>query len=318
MTKRLQQLLAENDTLLADAATGTTLFNMGLPAGHPAELWSVEHPEHVTALHREALENGAQILCTNSYGGNRCQLERFGRGAQAPLLATAAARLARKIADQAPDPVIVAGSIGPTGEIFAPMGTMTRQRAVEIYTEQARALREGGVDLLWFETLSSLEEVHVAEIVARDCAMEWCISMNFDTAGRSMMGVSPTEFTRKLDKLAYKPVAAGANCGMGASDLLRSILEMAASGTDIPLIAKSNAGVPHFHHGELHYTGTPELMAEYALMARDCGARIIGGCCGTQGAHLAAMRDALARTPKSSRPTLDQIAQALGRFSNGA
>ncbi|MGB3314812.1 MAG: homocysteine S-methyltransferase family protein, partial [Albidovulum sp.] len=115
---------------------------------------------------------------------------------------------------------------------------------------------------------------------------------------------------------AYPPLAFGANCGVGAPDLLRTMLGFAAQGTERPLIAKGNAGIPKYHDGHIHYDGTPDLMAEYAVLARDAGATIIGGCCGTMPEHLAAMRNALETRPRGARPTLDEIATRLGGFSS--
>ena len=117
-------------------------------------------------------------------------------------------------------------------------------------------------------------------------------------------------------KLDHQPIAFGANCGVGAADLLRTILGFVAQGTEQPLIAKGNAGIPKYEHGHIHYDGTPELMAEYAVLARDSGARIIGGCCGTTPEHLEKMHEALEERPKGPRPTLDQISDTLGGFSS--
>lgn len=121
-----------------------------------------------------------------------------------------------------------------------------------------------------------------------------------------------------VEKLPNPPIAFGANCGVGASDLLRTVLGFAAQGSDRPLIAKGNAGIPKYHDGHIHYDGTPELMAEYAVLARDAGVRIIGGCCGTMPEHLLTMRLALESRPVGPRPTLDAISTALGGFSSAS
>ena len=119
-----------------------------------------------------------------------------------------------------------------------------------------------------------------------------------------------------VEKLAHPPIAFGANCGVGASDLMRTVLGFASTGTQRPIIAKGNAGIPKYHDGHIHYDGTPELMAEYAVLARDAGVRIIGGCCGTMPEHLRAMRDAMENRPKGPRPTLEDVAAKLGGFSS--
>ena len=121
---------------------------------------------------------------------------------------------------------------------------------------------------------------------------------------------------KKVTKLANKPLGNGANCGVGASDLLRTVLGFQAGNPALPIIAKGNAGIPKYHDGHIHYDGTPDLMADYAVLARDCGATIIGGCCGTTPDHLRAMRDALETRPTGDRPPLDAIAAALGGFSS--
>jgi 5-methyltetrahydrofolate--homocysteine methyltransferase len=146
--------------------------------------------------------------------------------------------------------------------------------------------------------------------------MPWCGTMSFDTAGRTMMGVTSADMVALVEKLPNPPIGFGANCGVGASDLLRTVLGFSAQGTERPIIAKGNAGIPRYHDGHIHYNGTPELMAEYAVLARACGARIIGGCCGTQPEHLRAMREALETRTPGPRPSLDDIAAVLGGFSS--
>jgi 5-methyltetrahydrofolate--homocysteine methyltransferase len=212
--------------------------------------------------------------------------------------------------------VVVAGSVGPTGDIFEPMGTMTHAVAVEMFHEQAEGLKEGGADVLWIETISAPEEYKAAAEAAGLAGMPWCGTMSFDTAGRTMMGVTSSAMAEMVEKLPNPPIAFGANCGVGASDLMRTVLGFVAVGSERPLIAKGNAGIPKYHDGHIHYDGTPELMAEYAVLARDAGVRIIGGCCGTMPEHLRAMRHALETRAKGPRPTLEDIAGHLGGFSS--
>jgi len=133
-----------------------------------------------------------------------------------------------------------------------------------------------------------------------------------------MMGVTSAEMVTMVEKLKNPPLAFGANCGVGASDILRTILGFAAQGSEIPIIAKGNAGIPKYHDGHIHYDGTPELMGQYACLAYDCGAQIIGGCCGTTPEHLVAMRAALEAHPQGPRPTLETIAATLGGFSSAS
>jgi 5-methyltetrahydrofolate--homocysteine methyltransferase len=196
------------------------------------------------------------------------------------------------------------------------MGTLTHAVAVEMFHEQAEGLKEGGADVLWVETISAPEEYAAAAEAAKLAGMPWCGTMSFDTAGRTMMGMTSAAMTEMVEKLAYPPLAFGANCGVGSSDLMRTVMGFMTAGTERPVIAKGNAGIPKYHDGHIHYDGTPELMGEYAVMARDAGARIIGGCCGTMPEHLRAMRRALEETPKGTPPGLDDIAAILGAFSS--
>ncbi len=316
MTDLLSRLLAERDWILADGATGTNLFNMGLGAGDPPEFWNETETDKIRALYRGAVDAGSDLFLTNSFGSNAARLKLHGAQARARELSRLAAELGREVADAAGRPVVVAGSMGPTGEIMAPMGSLTHDIAVEMFHEQAEGLKEGGADVLWVETISAPEEMRAASEAARLAGMPLCATMSFDTAGRTMMGVTSEGWAALAAKLPQVPVAFGANCGVGASDLLRTVLGFSAQGTGIPIIAKGNAGIPKFVHGHIHYDGTPELMAEYAVLARDCGARIIGGCCGTMPEHLVRMRAALESRAAGPRPTLEVITQALGEFSS--
>jgi 5-methyltetrahydrofolate--homocysteine methyltransferase len=208
--------------------------------------------------------------------------------------------------------------MGPTGEIMAPLGPLTIPAAADMFEEQAKGLLAGGVDVLWVETISSAEEFEAAATGIARTGAPWCGTMSFDTNGRTMMGLTAADMVALVERLPHRPLAFGANCGVGASDLLRTVLGFAAARPRLPVIAKGNAGIPKFQGGHIHYDGTPELMADYAMLARDCGARIIGGCCGTTPAHLAAMRAALEATPPGPAPDLDTIAARLGGFSSAS
>ena len=314
----LRALLETRDWLMADGATGTTLFNMGLQSGDAPELWNVDHPDRITALYQGAVDAGSDLFLTNSFGGNASRLKLHDAQSRVGALNRAAAEIGRNVADKADRPVVVAGSVGPTGEIMAPMVSLTHAVAVEMFHEQAEALKDGGADVLWVETISAPEEFRAAAEAFGLADMPWCGTMSFDTAGRTMMGLTSAEMVKMVGKLDRPPLAFGANCGVGAADLLRTVLGFAAAGPDLPVIAKGNAGIPKYVEGHIHYDGTPELMADYAVLARDCGATIIGGCCGTTAEHLAAMRAALETRPRGDRPTLDQIAERLGGFSSAS
>jgi len=316
MSDALSRLLAQRDWLMADGATGTNLFNMGLSSGEPPELWNTDQPDNIRKLYRGAVEAGSDIFLTNTFGGNAARLKLHDAQGRVRELNRVGAELGREIADKSGRVVVVAGSVGPTGEIFEPMGKLTHAAAVEIFHEQAEGLKEGGADVLWVETISAPEEYRAAAEAAALAGMPWCGTMSFDTAGRTMMGTTSAAMAEMVEKLPNPPIAFGANCGVGASDLMRTVLGFASTGTERPIIAKGNAGIPKYHDGHIHYDGTPALMAEYAVMARDAGARIIGGCCGTMPEHLRAMREALETRPKGPRPTLEDISATLGGFSS--
>mgnify|MGYP001050440521 CR=1 FL=1 len=318
MTNALSRLLETRDWLMADGATGTNLFNMGLGAGDPPELWNVDHPDRIKTLYGYAVNAGSDIFLTNTFGGNASRLKLHDAQSRVRELNRVGAELGREVADAAGRTVVVAGSVGPTGDIFAPMGPMTHELAVEIFHEQAEGLKEGGADVLWLETISAPEEYKAAAAAFALADMPWCGTMSFDTAGRTMMGVTSAQMVEMVESLPNPPLAYGANCGVGASDLLRTVLGFAAAGSERPIISKGNAGIPKYHDGHIHYDGTPELMAEYAVLARDCGATIIGGCCGTMPEHLEAMHEALTTRPRGPRPTLDEVTTKLGGFSSAS
>ena len=316
MKTTLQDMLATRDWLLADGATGTNLFNAGLEAGEAPELWNVEAPEKILRLYHDAVNAGSDLFLTNSFGGTAARLKLHEAQDRVRELNMRAAELAREVADAADRPVVVAGSMGPTGEILEPVGALSHADAVAMFRDQAEALIEGGADVLWVETISAPEELAAAAEAIAAVGAPWCVTMSFDTAGRTMMGVTATAMVELVNGLAHKPLAFGANCGVGASDLLRTVQGFVAGGAALPIIAKGNAGVPKFVDGHIHYDGTPDLMADYAVLARNSGARIIGGCCGTGPDHLARMKTRLETEKPGTAPGADEIVARLGAFSS--
>jgi len=308
----LAALLNSGKILLADGATGTNLFAMGLTSGDAPEIWNLEHPDRVQALHQGFVDAGSDIILTNSFGGNARRLMLHGMQDRAREINRRAAQLARSVADKAGRPVVVAGSVGPTGDLFEPMGELTETMAIEVFAEQMAGLKEGGADVAWIETMSSLEEIRAAAIAAARVGIPYTFTASFDTAGCTMMGITPAALVEFAKELNPPPVAIGANCGVGASDLVMSILGMTAKAAGIPIIAKANAGIPQFKGEHIHYSGTPGLMASYASIAADSGAQIIGGCCGTSFAHLAAMRHALENYHAGARPDEAKVVAELG------
>lgn len=318
MTNPLSDLLATRDWLLADGATGTNLFNMGLESGDPPEFWNESKPDNIRALYRGATDAGSDLFLTNTFGANASRLALHDAQDRAHALSRIGAEIAREVADAVGHPVIVAGSVGPTGEIMEPVGPLSHARAVEMFHEQAEGLKAGGADVIWVETISAPEEFRAAAEAFALAEMPWCGTMSFDTAGRTMMGMTSEGMAQMIETLPNPPLAFGANCGTGASDLLRTVLGFAAASPKRPLIAKGNAGIPKYVDGHIHYDGTPELMARYAVFARDAGATIIGGCCGTMPEHLRAMRAALEETPRGTAPGLERIEAEIGPFSSAS
>ncbi len=316
MSTVFADFLDSRDWLLADGATGTNLFEMGLMSGDAPELWNVTEQDKIRALYSGAVNAGSDLFLTNSFGANASRLALHDAADRVFELNKLAAELGREVADAAGRTVIVAGSVGPTGEIMEPVGSLSHASAVEMFHEQAEGLKAGGADVMWLETISAPEEfLAAAEAFAR-ADVPWCGTMSFDTAGRTMMGVTSSAFVELVEGLENPPLAFGANCGTGASDLLRTVLGFSATGTARPIISKGNAGIPKYVDGHIHYDGTPDLMADYAILARASGAKIIGGCCGTTPEHLASMRAALETRDVPDTPALDEITAALGAFTS--
>ena len=316
MRTSLSELLATGRVLLADGATGTNYMLNGLGPGEPPEFWVTDRPDDVMSLHQQFVDAGADIILTNTFGCNPHRLKLHNAQARTYELAKGAAELARRVADAAPRPVVVAGSVGPTGELFEPMGALNHDDAVASFADEIRGLRDGGADVAWIETMSSPEEVHAAVTAAIQGGMPYVVTCSYDTAGRTMMGLMPGAMADTLADEPVAPLAMGANCGVGASDILVTLLEMV--GSPHPLVSKGNCGVPHFVGTEIVYTGTPDLMAKYATMAIDAGASIVGGCCGTSPQHLASMRAAIDSYIPGERPTIDSIVDAIGPLTNSA
>jgi 5-methyltetrahydrofolate--homocysteine methyltransferase len=294
---RWRALLASPGPILADGAMGTMLFEAGLTSGDSPERWNVERPEVIRGVHRAYRAAGSCILLTNTFGGNRFRLALHGLDTRVNELNEAAARLAGEVAHADGGNAIVAGDIGPSGGILAPLGALERGDAVKGFAEQAAALHAGGVDVFWIETMSALEEVEAALEGAREAAprIPVVVTMSFDTHGHTMMGVSPEQAAKELTALGA--VAVGGNCGLGPAELLPAMVAMHAAAPGAVLIAKPNAGLPVLEGDRAVYRGSPEEMADYAQRLVAAGVRIVGGCCGSAPAHLRAMAAALGVTP---------------------
>ena len=318
MRTSLAELLATGRVLLADGATGTNYFAMGLTSGEPPEFWNTDHPDRVVGLHRQFIAAGADIVLTNSFGGTAQRLKLHNAQDRVFEISKLAAELARQAADEVDRPVVVAGSVGPTGELFEPLGMLTHDVAVASFSEQIRGLKAGGADVAWIETMSSPEEVRAAALAAIANDMPYVATCSFDTAGRTMMGLLPADYPAVFADLPQAPQAIGANCGVGASDILVTVLSITDAGCTHPVVSKGNCGVPQVQGLDIVYSGTPELMGRYAALAADSGARIVGGCCGTSPEHLAVMRQALDTWNRADRPTIEAIVEQIGPLANSA
>jgi len=316
----LYDLLAQKPLLLADGATGTNFMNMGLEPGFPPDLWNTTEPSKPAELHRQFVEAGSDIILTNTFGANAPRLKLHKAEGETYAINKAGAEIAGKIAADADRPVVVAGSVGPTGELFEPMGDMTMVTATAFFTTQMEGLRDGGADVIWIETMSAAEEIQAAAQAAINCGMPYVFTASFDTAGKTMMGLAPGHIHGITEGLSEQPMAVGSNCGVGASDLLLGALDMTAADPNAVVVGKANCGIPTVLGKETIYSGTPELMYDYAQLAADAGVRIIGGCCGNAPEHVAAMRksidDYIARNEPGPRPTRETLEAKLGPLVN--
>mgnify|MGYP003321276778 FL=1 len=290
---------------------------MGLETGDPPEPWNIDYKDRIRSLHQGFVDAGSDLFLTNSFGGTSFRLRLHNLESKVFELNKAAAVIAREVADHSDRLIIVAGSMGPTGEMIEPHGLMTPKEAMEAFKAQAEGLAEGGVDVLWLETMYSMEELEAAMDAVKDIGLPVCATMSFDTAGKTMMGVTPANLAKKSKDLNLNGF--GANCGIGAPDLLATINDISKNvDPDTVVISKANCGIPEFVDGNIMYSGTEELMSEYVQIAMNSGARIIGGCCGTSFDHVRAMRKAMDRHVISKAPTLQEIEQKVGTMSEGS
>lgn len=291
VTNRLTTLLAGRPAI-ADGGYGWLLQERGLPMGECAESWNLTNPDAVAALHEEYAVAGARLLTTNTFGATEPRLAQHGLAGHAEEVNRAAAALCATVARR--HDALVAGDIGPTGELLEPLGALTPEAARELFAEQVRGLRDGGADLLLVETMSDLEEARAAVAAARAEAPELplVVTLSFDTNLRTMMGVTPAAAVAAL--AADGVDAVGANCGRGP-DEMRTIAEqlVAARPDGVLLVAQSNAGLPELDGDRFVYTVGPEAMADHARELRDLGIDVVGACCGSSPAHLRAMAAAL-------------------------
>ncbi len=318
----LAKLLDQRGVLLADGATGSNLFEMGLQTGDSPELWNDNHPDRIAKLHQTFIDAGSDIILTNTFGGTRHRLKLHNASDRVAELNLKGAQIARNQADQADREIVIGGSMGPTGEILQPLGNLSAEEAADAFEEQAHALKEGGADVFWIETMSSREEVQAAVTGARRAGLHTVATFSVDTNGRTMMGLSPADIVELSLEMEDMPYAIGANCGVGASELVAAIVNIRQAllqqQVETIIISKANCGIPEYIDGKIVYSGTRAIMADYIRLAVDAGARIIGGCCGTTPDHIRAMREALDHHQKQAAPDLETIESVLGDVSSGA
>jgi 5-methyltetrahydrofolate--homocysteine methyltransferase len=302
---RLSTLIAQRygdlSPVLLDGAMGTLLQDRGLLDGAAGELWNVDRPDDVRACHEEYAKAGARILTTNTFGGTRPRLQMHGLEDRVQELSRAGAAVARDVADRYD--VLVAGDLGPTGELLEPLGTMTGEECQELFEEQLRGLAEGGIDLVLIETMSDLAEAQAAVAAAHRVVPDLpvVVTLSFDTNLRSMMGVRPSEAVTALAAAGVDAV--GANCGRGPEEMAVIAGQLAAARPDgVLLVAQSNAGLPQVVGDHFEYDASPAVMAEHASVLRSEGIDLIGGCCGSTPEHVAAMNDAVTSALSAARP----------------
>lgn len=289
---RLRALIGDGGPVLLDGGMGTLLQDRGLDDGGSGELWNVEHPDVVAAIHEQYAAAGARLLTTNTFGGTRPRLAMHGLEDRVHELSRAGAEIATTVARR--HGVLVAGDIGPTGELMAPLGTMDHDEARSIFAEQLAGLRDGGIDVVLVETMSDLAEVEAAVAAAHEVAPDVPViaTLSFDTNLRTMMGIRPAD---AVDALAAAGVdAVGANCGRGPEEMEAIAEQLALARADgLLLVAQSNAGLPQLVGDRFEYDASPEDLAEHARALRDLGVDLVGACCGSTPAHIDAMSHAL-------------------------
>ena len=283
-------------TVVLDAGMGAALLDRGLAVGRCPETWNVERPDAVREIHASHLEAGSDVVQTNTFGANAIRLAGYALASEVRPLNLAAARIAREAAEAAGGR-LVAGNIGPSGAFLPPVGDASHAVLEEAFAEQAAALEAGGVDYLAIETMTDLNEALLALQGAKKASsLPITVCLSFEKRPRgffTMMGQKPGASARVLaDNGAC---AVGANCSIGSGMLVELCPEF-ASGCDLPIIVKPNAGLPEMVEGRAAYRQDPEAFGRDVAAAVEAGARAVGGCCGTDHRHIAAIVSALAAT----------------------
>ncbi|HHU63020.1 MAG TPA: homocysteine methyltransferase [Clostridiales bacterium] len=284
-----------NNILLMDGAMGTMLQNQGAVGGKCLELLNVEHPDMVRSVHRVYRDQGSKVIQTNTFGANRIKLSKSGLDDRVWELNTAGVKIAREVMG---NDGWVALSVGPTGELFEPYGSLNWDRAYSAFKEQVTIGAEAGCDVIWIETMSDLEEARTAVIAAREsCDLPVVCTMTFEAGGATLMGNTPVACISTLQGVGAHAV--GVNCSGGPQQLIEIIKEMRPY-SKVPLVMQPNAGLPEVVEGKVVYSLTPEEMAGFIPDILEAGVRIVGGCCGTRPEHIGAMARRLGDSPGSA------------------
>ncbi len=277
--------------VLCDGAMGTLLYSRGIGFEHPFDELNLSKPEMVQKVHQDYIKAGAEIIETNTFGGNRFRLAAHGLEGKVKQINLRGAKLAREAREIEGEMVFVAGSIGPLGKPLAPIGKITLTQAFEAFQEQAEALLEGGVDLFMIETFSDLAEIKEAiKSVRKVSQLPIIAQMTFSEEGLTLTGHTPSEIAKELERAKVEVI--GVNCSVGPQKVLDVIYQMKKV-TSLKLSAQPNAGFPRFVDGRFIYLSSPEYFAEYARKFLRVGVAIVGGCCGTTPQHIGAMAGVL-------------------------
>jgi 5-methyltetrahydrofolate--homocysteine methyltransferase len=291
MNKFIERLNA-GDVMVSDGATGTNLQKMGLPPGTAPEELVIDNPELLSQLASRFVAAGSDIILTCTFGGTGLRMKESKYASRCVEINLRAAELARKAAS-ARKGVLVAGSMGPTGALMKPLGPLNPEDAFATYAEQARALAEGGVDLLIIETMFALEEAGAAFDAARSVTdLPIVVSFGYDRGVRTMMGVKPAQVMKIFKEKGA--AAVGANCGTTLENMEKIVNEYSIAAPGFPIWAKPNAGMPRMdENNNAIYEVTPDEMGAAALRNMTSGARIVGGCCGSSPEHVAGIAKAV-------------------------
>jgi homocysteine S-methyltransferase len=276
--------------VLCDGAMGTLLYAKGIFINRSYDELNLSQPDLIRGIHHDYLQAGAEVIETNTFGGNSFRLARHSIADKVIDINRAGARLAREAAKSFD--VWVAGSVGPLGTRIEPLGKTSFQEAREAFREQIQALADGGVDLLILETFGYLEEIHQAMLAARDvsASLPLVAQVTIDEDGNCLDGSDPETFVRKLEEWGADVI--GCNCSVGPVAMLDA-MERVRAVASRPLAAQPNAGIPRSVEGRNIYLCSPEYMASYARKFVTAGVRLVGGCCGTTPDHIRVMKNAL-------------------------